>query len=345
MTIIYLLASDRFSGAEKVVITIIKQLNMKHRCVYVSPRGDIGNVLEAENIEYAPIGGLDSGSVKKVVEKYNPDIIHANDFRASVIASRFSKRCKVISHIHCNPTWINKLSVNSVAYALANSGIHKILNVSDAFCNEYLFRKMIEKKSETIGNPFSVDDIIRQSEEFEDNDKYDLMFVGRLSKEKGPEAFIDIFYELWKNNNDLTAVIIGDGNLKEECVLKVFGLGIADNVTILGFTENPYPYMKNSKIMVVTSVFEGFGLAALEALALGKPVVASKVGGLINIVNDKCGRLCTDKKEFVATVNEILYDSKVYETMSIEAEKQAEKFDNLQTYIEEIEKIYNKCVM
>lgn len=347
MTLMYILATGDYSGAEKVIITIIKHMKERNRCVYVSPKGTIGGILEQEEIEHLSINRLDLISVSQAVNTLNPDIIHANDFRASIFASNFGGRCKIISHIHCNPTWIKHLNVNSLVYGLASIRFYKILNVSNAFQQEYIFKnlKSIKSKCQTIGNPVSAEYILGQAHRSSDKiKKYDMMYIGRLSEEKNPLGFIEVFYELWKENKRLTAMIIGDGGLREKCKIKIVEMGISNNIDMLGFKENPYPYMKNGKVMVISSKYEGFGLAAVEALTLGKPVIASKVGGLAEIITDKCGALCTSKDDFVYSLKMILDNDKQYLLMSDEAKKRASNFDNLHSYMNKISEIYDSCM-
>ena len=88
MKVIHVLNSNRYSGAENVAITIIKELNNEMDCLYACPRGPIEEILKKENIKYIPIKKLSIREINKVIKEYNPDIIHAHDFRASIICSR-----------------------------------------------------------------------------------------------------------------------------------------------------------------------------------------------------------------------------------------------------------------
>ncbi|GAF23683.1 hypothetical protein JCM19047_3522 [Bacillus sp. JCM 19047] len=59
--------------------------------------------------------------------------------------------------------------------------------------------------------------------------------------------------------------MIGDGDLRNECENEIKQLKLANNIDLLGFLENPYCIIKNSKMMILTSKWEGFGLVAVEA--------------------------------------------------------------------------------
>ena len=89
---------------------------------------------------------------------------------------------------------------------------------------------------------------------------------------------------------------------------RVFLDKLENNVVLVGFQKDPYSIMKGAKILLLPSKWEGFGLVTVETLALGLPVVCSSVGGLPNIVNDACGRLCETQTEFVKEIFRLLND-------------------------------------
>ena len=112
---------------------------------------------------------------------------------------------------------------------------------------------------------------------------------------------------------------------------------------MLGFQENPYSYLKNSKLLVMPSAWEGFGLVAVEAMILGKPVVCSGVGGLKNIVNEECGAICTKTEEYVLMLNCLLNEDETYSKMCKAAYKRAEEFCEYGVYMEKLYDVYDSC--
>jgi glycosyltransferase involved in cell wall biosynthesis len=98
--------------------------------------------------------------------------------------------------------------------------------------------------------------------------------------------------------------------------------------------------MSQSKLVLMPSIFEGFGLVALEAMALGKPVICSGVGGLSDIVNDSCGYICKTDAEYDDSIKALLNDNHVYASKSAGAIAQAKAFDNLEEYLKNIKDIY-----
>ena len=91
----------------------------------------------------------------------------------------------------------------------------------------------------------------------------------------------------------------------------------------------------------MTSSWEGYGLVAAEALALGKPVVATPVGGIPTIVVGGEGVLVSRVPEFVSALEALLTDEEGYREASSLAIKRAEKIDNLGEYAEKINRFYS----
>ena len=91
----------------------------------------------------------------------------------------------------------------------------------------------------------------------------------------------------------------------------------------------------------MTSAWEGFGLVAAEALALGKPVVATPVGGIPTIVVGKEGRLCSQKGEMVDAIVSLLTSDEEYSEASRLAKIRADEIDNLDQYAKKINHYYS----
>ena len=117
--------------------------------------------------------------------------------------------------------------------------------------------------------------------------------------------------------------------------------GLEGNVTMYGFQKNPYPIIKKCKVLLMPSLWEGFGLAAVEALTLGLPVICSGAGGLSDIVNDSCGKICKTAEEYVAEVV-AMQDIDYYTKKSEQAKARARELDNYSAYKEQIREVYSK---
>lgn len=344
--ILHLLSSNRFGGAENVVCQIIRMFDSipDFEMVYCSPDGPIRNTLIEQGILFAPLERLSLQKVKQIIVEQRPDLIHAHDFRASVIAGTSTKKLPILSHLHSNPPWMATYNLKSFIYAATCPSYHTILTVSDSVFNRYVFRKLFQSKQYTIGNPINVQEICKKSENYTENSNYDIGFCGRLSNEKGPLTFLDILYQVKQKIPNINAAIVGDGDLRMQVEETIQKRGLSQNVVMYGFVSNPYPIIKNCKLLCMPSLWEGFGLVAVEALTLGVPVVCSNVGGLPGIVNNDCGKLCRSKKEYILEIIQLLKDSQYHAKKSISAKQTAKRLDNVHEYAHYLQTTYTKML-
>jgi len=107
-----------------------------------------------------------------------------------------------------------------------------------------------------------------------------------LEERKGIEFLLDAAGQLHSQGAPLKWLVGGDGTLREKLEQKARALGLGDSLSFLGFVAEPEEFLRRIDIFVMPSLFEGLGVAALEAMAAGKPVVATRVGGLAESMLD-----------------------------------------------------------
>lgn len=335
MKILYLLGSNKFSGAENVVCTIIDVLGDKIDALYCSPNGPIQDSLKERNINYYGLEKLSVRELRKVIKDFAPDIIHANDYRASVIAALSGFKGEIISHLHNNDPLAKTWNLKSIPYSITTFRYNKIIGVSNKVLEEAIFKKQIENKYTTMYNFTNKDMILKKAELKASNKKYDLLFIGRLTEQKDPERFIELVEDIKKKKKDIQAVMIGIGELEEKCQDLINKKDLKNNITMLGFLENPFSIMKNCKACFMPSKWEGFGLTAIETMVLGIPVFCSGVGGL--------GEIFKNNKEFICKTNED-YVNKYFEFESKNLSKKvaeiSDTYCNKQAYLKQLTDLY-----
>lgn len=102
-----------------------------------------------------------------------------------------------------------------------------------------------------------------------------VVMVGRLDEQKGYTYVIDAHARLVRQGLAHQLVIVGEGGLQPQLQAQASASGVLDSVHFLGFQQNPHRFMKHATIFTSSSIFEGFGLVLVEALACGTPVVAT----------------------------------------------------------------------
>lgn len=112
-----------------------------------------------------------------------------------------------------------------------------------------------------------------------------LVFSGRLSPEKGVDLLLSAMERLVGARPRLTLVVLGCGPEEPRIRARVARIGLASNVHLLGFQRDVYPFLREMDFAVLPSLSEGMPLAILEAYAARKPVVATRVGGVPEVVD------------------------------------------------------------
>lgn len=153
-----------------------------------------------------------------------------------------------------------------------------IITNSEATTKE--IRKLTKAKTETIYNPTFDDTILFKSKELVDDDIFNciknkkIVAVGRLSFEKDFQTLIKAF-KIAKNKIDCSLVFVGEGKELENLQRLVSLLDIEKYVFFLGFKSNPYKYIANCDLLVLSSLYEGLPNVIIESIAIGTPVVAT----------------------------------------------------------------------
>ena len=141
-----------------------------------------------------------------------------------------------------------------------------------------------------------------------------IMHMSNFRKVKRPEDVIRTF--AWINQAmPAKLVLIGDGPEMKSCVQLVNQLGLRDRVLFMGNQENVVPLLSVADLFLLPSEQESFGLAALEAMACGAPVISSDVGGLAEVVVEgETGYLCPmgDVESMAGKAIQLLRDTEMH---------------------------------
>lgn len=341
MKVLHYIYSKQWAGAENVAGQIIGmfQEDSEIEMVYCSMDGNFREILEERGISFVPVKNLTIRALRQVLKEERPDVLHVHDFRAGGIAAvaAFGLHIRLISHWHTTVPWLKKGDYRTVAILLVALLSEKVLLVSDTIGKEFRFNRFVKKKERVFLNPVDLGALKPSGKAVLESD---IIFVGRLEYQKNPQRFLKIMSDLQKRMPNLRAVMIGEGILQQECEALIEQYGLQNTVKLLGFQKNPLDYMANSRIVCMTSRFEGFCMAALESLALKKPMVVSSVNGLVEIVQESCGNLCETDAEFVDALEHLLTDEGYYAEKSAGAFCRAKELHNIEEYKARLRKIY-----
>ena len=344
LKVLHLISTSLFSGAENVACQIINLFKdeSSYDMRYCAVIGKNKEALEIRKIPVLKLDKFNIHDIKKAIKEYNPDIIHAHDPKSTIASVISSRGKKIIAHIHSNHRYMRKISIKScIFHFYIEKRTSDIIWVSDSALNEYIFNKKNNKKINSIVlrnvvNPNELKDIA-----INDKNKYsfDLVFLGRMEDVKNPLRFIDIMFQIQKNKRDIKVAMIGDGSLMNEVKTKVNELGLEKNTTIFGNLINPYKILLSSKILVITSRYEGTPMNALESIACGIPIVSTPVDGLLEIINKKY--LCSTDKDFIKIITMLLNDNGLYNKYNIDLITINNRINDVSIYKRKITELYN----
>lgn len=344
MKIMHLMSTHSFSGAENVACQIINCSKKRNdnSMVYVSEIKENEVNLKNRNIEYYELKKFNVKNIKNAIKIIKPDIIHAHDIKSSIMAALLAtKEIKVISHIHNNHENMRKINIKTCLYNMCCKRFEKIIWVSKSAFEQYIFKGKINNKSVILYNVISREEIIEKVKLDSNIYDYDIVYLGRLTYQKNPMKLLEIMSLIKEKYDDVKLAIIGEGDLKIEMEKYIKEKKLEKNITLFGFKDNPYKILNDSKMMIMTSRFEGTPMAALEAMSLGKPIVSTPTDGLKDIViPNETGFLSEDNREITNFIINTLKDEKKLNGFSKNTIIQFNKICNIDEYINKINGIY-----
>jgi len=306
--------------------------------------------------------------LRRFIKKKGFDIVHTHTTKAGIIG-RFAARSAGTPHIfhsthghifegYLNPV-LTKLYIS--VERMAAGWTHKIITLTHKEIDEYLAWGIGRRECfQCIYNGIEVEQYFKN--EF-DADAFRerigipqaaivLTTVGRLVPVKGHifllEALSAVLAALQEQgDHQLRCLIVGDGELRESLQCKAKGLGLADYVVFLGHQEDVTPYLMVSDVFVLPSLNEGFGLVIAEAMASGLPVVATRVGGVPEIVIDgETGVLipAKDAKALAEGILTILQDRPRLRQMGEANRKRVREAFSLEKMNHEVELLYKEVL-
>ena len=338
--------SNSFSGAENVVCQIIKMFSgSDYKMYYCSPDGRIRDALEENNIDFLPLREFSVKELKRIISETKPDIIHAHDMRAGFYVSLACGKIPFVSHVHNNNFDSRGLSLKSLLFYHAAKKAKHIFWVSESSFEGYKFHDRFKDKSSVLYNVIDKAALIKKMETDTGEYDFDIAYVGRLTEPKDPIRLMNVFAEIIKMAPDVKIAVAGTGDMAEQTESFAKQLSITDNVKFLGFMSNPYKLLYSSKLMIMTSRWEGTPMCALEAMALGVPIVSTPTDGLCELVNDgKTGFLSSDDAVLAEKCTDIIKNAGLRQTLSENTLKKADELLLIPAYKAALDEVYRQCM-
>jgi glycosyltransferase involved in cell wall biosynthesis len=184
----------------------------------------------------------------------------------------------------------------------------------------------------------------RLKNELDLNDKIVLGYLGRLTPVKGLEVLFSAVRQIQDEYPRLTILVVGDGALRKN--LEVIASKLKIRTIFAGWKQDTVPYYSLMDIFVLPSFSEGLANVLLEAMAMGKAVVATKVGGNPDIVSSgENGFLVTagDSKSMASALRQLIEDEKLRKSIAAKNRQKIEECFSWMATAEKMERVYNEA--
>lgn len=304
MKVLFMIPNFGHGGAEKVMVNLVNHMDKSKFSITVMTLYDEGvnKQFLAEGINYKSCLNRSFPGVAHLLKIFTPKQLYryfVKEHYDVVISYLEGQTARIISGCDTTNTkkicWIHR-TYNSKKEAArlfrseqeaeqSYSSFDKIVSVSEDVQTAFMNLFSLEDKGVVLYNTNESDYIVQASKKpVPDNlffpDEIKLCAMGSLISVKGFERLISVHQRLRKDNYPVHTYILGEGSKKEKLVSQIINLKVSDSVTLLGYQENPYCYMRQCDVFVCSSYSEGFSTAVTEALVLGMPVITTMVSGM-----------------------------------------------------------------
>jgi len=287
-------------------------------------------------------------SVRKLltlIKQQEVEIIHANSSRCMIYAGLSGKLSgvPVVWHVRVTDTdpildrfltlLSDRIIVNSQSVLKRFSFLKDQARISLVYNGVDLKQFAPSVSGESIRKEYSIG-----------RDEKVITMIGRLDEYKGHRYLLEAASKVLDGSRRVRFLIVGDGVARDELEVLAKDLDVAGSVIFCGQRSNVPEFLAASDVVVSASMKEGFGRVIVEAMAMTKPVVATKVGGVPEIVRDgKSGILVepADSESLASAMISVIDSPEMALKLAVEGEKRARENFSLEKHIREIEEIYN----
>lgn len=370
--ILFLINSLDGGGAERVLVELVNNLDHKKYEVVVQtiqPGGKFEKLLRPE-VRRKFIARTGSVLINKIIsyfvqfilppqivyrifvkDNYDVEIAFLEGFPVKVLAKSNQRNAKKYTWVHIdlyNYYKHQKIFKSVKKNAEAYEKFDKIFCVSSDVKSAFVKKFGIYDNVYVQYNVVNDHDIKQMANEIPEDlhkrkiDEIKLVSVGRLNTQKGFDRLIRSVADLIQNGYSLYLEIIGEGPLKGELQNLIEELKLTSRIKLLGFRQNPYPYMKDSDLFVCSSLAEGFSTVATEATILGIPIVSTRVAGMRDLLGDsEYGLIVENNESSLKNGIKRLLDDNLIEYYKVLARKRANEF-TLEKRIQEINRLFDR---
>lgn len=220
------------------------------------------------------------------------DVIHCHDWMTfpAGIALKERKQKPLVVTIHSTEfDRTGNIAPNKAICEVERNGLHKadkVITISNYMKNQLIERYQLpENKIQVVYNGIDKSSYFIKEKTFFPLDEKIVLFLGRLTIQKGPDWFLEAAYQTLQFRSNTRFVVVGDGDMLPQLINKSIAMGISDKIIFSGFQDDVKKFYAIADLFVMPSVSEPFGLTALEAMASNTPIIISKQSGVSEVIS------------------------------------------------------------
>ena len=340
--ILYVNHTGLVSGAERVLVNILRGLNRaEYEATVLCPRdGNLHALVEHEGIaccampqvharftwrpdrllRYAVSLVKTTFAVWKTIRCINPDIVHANSVRAGIVATIATAGSKrpVIWHVHdILPRHRMSQAIRLLAYMSRRT---QVIGVSHATASAFVGSLPFNERARAIHNGIDLDSfplkkagssLFRQEIGIPDK-AFLVCAVGQICARKGLRGLLDAFHRIDQQAPQMHLAFVGkpvfehEQQYRDSLTTTAVAYGIEDRVYFTGERRDVSAALQAADLVVLNSLDEPFGLVLIEAMSSGTPVLATRVGGIPEVVHDSQNGWLIESGDTVGLASKLL---------------------------------------
>lgn len=337
-------------GLEKMLVEFARHADPDRfdlRFVSLTGRGDLGNSIENAGWPVIPMdapSGFRPGLIVqlgRLFRLWQIDVVHTHDDRPLIHAAPASRMAGASCIIHTRhgqsphltrrQTWL----VN-----LASRFVDHFVCVSEDAARRTIQHGVSANRVRTIWNGIDIDHFAFVGPSL----RGPIVTVARLSPEKGIDQLIRAAALAIRETPVLRVEIAGDGPCRADLQCLARQLGVAEHVRFLGQVQDVAGLLARASVFVLPSVSEGVSLTLLEAMARGLPVVATRVGGNVEVVVEgRTGNLvpAQDARALADAMQRLWLNPELARDMGMEGRRRVEQYFDIRRVVADYEALYS----
>ena len=348
--ILFMIPNLSDGGAEKVLRNLVNNLDQsKFEITVQTINEDDADKYLAKGIHYKAINRCKTKIGKKIFnlwyrfttefgltyplyikDDYDIEVAYLECGATKILASSTNKKAVKLAWVHCDFSKRDGFAEYSKKMAKYYGSYDKVVCVSEDVKKSFHSLYGVHVSSIVLHNVIEEDVIYLKSKERinlnVDESAKKLVAVGRLAKEKNYSNLIETCYKLKKDGYNFKLFILGEGPERESLQKLISERHLENRVELLGFNDNPYPYIKASDFVVCSSLYEGISTVVIEGLILGKTIITTPCSGMQELLgNSQYGVIAQDTPDGLYQSIRRIFDSPELEKHYVEEAKKRGK--------------------